>query len=175
MPAFFNTCILPIATLTPLSLPLTSKSFFAQQSSLSPPDSKLHILQGLAELDLALLICAARLDIVLDTDTCNFAMAYDEYSNLTSKHKIQTSSSGVAALGGGAKVWGKEVAMASWERLVEYELLLPASMGAGPMGGLGGGGVGREGKMWKVDVGLEEIPGSVEGLSAVMAKWCREI
>ena len=32
----------------------------------------------------------------------------------------------------------------------------------------------REGKMWRVDVGLEEIPMSVE-LSAVMGKWCREI
>jgi origin recognition complex subunit 4 len=29
--------------------------------------------------------------------------------------------------------------------------------------------------MWKVDVALEEIPGSVEGLSGIMGKWCREI
>lgn len=102
-------------------------------------------------------------------------MAYDEYSNLTAKHRIQASSAGAIALGASAKVWGREVAMSSWETLVDYELLVPASMGAGPMGGLGGGGVGREGKMWKVDVGLEEIPGSVEGLSSVMAKWCKEI
>lgn len=100
-------------------------------------------------------------------------MVYDEYSSLTSKHKIQASSTGVAALGAGAKVWGRDIAMGSWERLIETELLIPASMGAGAIGGIGG--VGRENKMWKVDVGLEEIPGSVEGLSGIMGRWCREI
>ncbi|ELR07505.1 hypothetical protein VC83_02114 [Pseudogymnoascus destructans] len=174
IPAFFSTCILPIASLTPRSLPLTSASF-PVQSTLSPPDSKLHILQGLSDLDLTLLICAARLDVVLDTDTCNFAMAYDEYSTLTARQRIQASSSGIGALSASYKVWGREVAMGSWETLVDYELLVPVSMGAGPMGGLGGGGVGREGKMWKVDVGLEEIAGSVGGLTSVMTKWCKEI
>ncbi|OBT91221.1 hypothetical protein VE02_00298 [Pseudogymnoascus sp. 03VT05] len=174
IPAFFSTCILPIASLTPRSLPLTSASF-PVHSTLSPPDSKLHILQGLSDLDLTLLICAARLDVVLDTDTCNFAMAYDEYSTLTTRQRIQASSNGIGALSASYKVWGREVAMGSWETLVDYELLVPASMGAGPMGGLGGGGVGREGKMWKVDVGLEEIAGSVGWLTSAMAKWCKEI
>lgn len=103
-------------------------------------------------------------------------MAYDEYSSLVSRHKIQSSSSGVAALGAQAKVWGKEVAWGAWERLVEAGLLMPAGLGGGGGGGGAGyGGVGRENKMWKVDVGLEEIPGAVEGLGAVMVKWCREI
>lgn len=121
----------------------------------------------MSELDLALLIAAARLDIILDTDTCNFAMAYDEYQSLTSKHKIQSASTGVAALGSSAKVWGREVAMGAWERLIDAELLIPA--------GLGQGVSGREGRMWRVDVGLEEIPLSVVGMSAVMTKWCKEI
>jgi origin recognition complex subunit 4 len=116
------------------------------------------------------LIAAARLDIILDTDTCNFAMAYDEYSSLTSRHKIQTSSSGVTALGASAKVWGREVALGAWERLAEYNLLVSAGFGGGSARDFGAGG-----RMWKVDVGLEEITGSVEGLSGVMAKWCREI
>jgi len=137
--------------------------------SLSPPDSKLQILQGLSELELALLIAAARLDIILDTDTCNFSMVYDEYSTLTSRHKIQTSSTGVNALGSSAKVWGRDVALGSWERLAEYDLLVPAVIGGG------GRDTGASGRMWKVDVGLEEISGSVEGLGGVMAKWCREI
>lgn len=155
----------------PSTLPLAGRSF-SSHNILSPPDSKLHLLQSLADLDLAILIAAARLDVILDTDTCNFAMAYDEYSNLTSKHKIQTSSTGALALGSSAKVWGREVAMASWERLVDYELLVPAGIGGT---GMAGKEAGREGKMWRVDVGLEEIPGSVEGLSSVMTKWCREI
>lgn len=97
-------------------------------------------------------------------------MAYDEYSSLTSRHKIQTSSTGVAALGGSAKVWGREVALGSWERLGEYGLLVPAGVGVGSARDVGAGG-----RMWKVDIGLEEIAGSVDGLSGVMSKWCREI
>ncbi|KAK0102954.1 hypothetical protein ONS95_000852 [Cadophora gregata] len=164
--AFFTSCILPIANLAPGKLPLTGKLF---TNTLAAPDSKLHTLQGLSELELALLIAAARLDIILDTDTCNFAMAYDEYSNLTSRYKIQTSSTGVTALGASAKVWGRDVALGAWEKLAEYGLLVPA--------GIGGGGrdFGTGGRMWKIDVGLEEITGSVDSLSGVMAKWCREI
>jgi len=170
VPTFFTSCILPIANLSPSNFPLTGESFTSTAISLSAPDSKLHILQGLSDLELALLIAAARLDIILDTDTCNFAMAYDEYCSLTSRHKIQTSSTGFNALGASAKVWGWGVAMGAWERLAEYELLVPAGMGGGVArdGGMGG-------RMWKVDVGLEEISGSVDGLSGVMSKWCREI
>lgn len=168
--AFLTSCILPIATLSPRSFPLTGNFFTSNTLSLTPPDSKLHILLGLSELELALLIAAARLDIILDTDTCNFAMVYDEYSSLTSRHKIQTSSTGVNALGSSAKVWGRDVALGAWERLAEYEVLIPAAIG-----GNGGKEFGTGGRMWKVDVGLEEIPGSVDGLSGVMAKWCREI
>lgn len=100
-------------------------------------------------------------------------MAYDEYSNLTSKHKIQTSSTGVAALGAAAKVWGREVAIGAWERLVDCELLVPAAIGGASTASRRDGG--RENKMWKVDVWLDEIPGSVEGLGGIMSKWCREI
>ncbi|CAL3965181.1 unnamed protein product [Diplocarpon coronariae] len=167
VPAFFTSCIIPIANLSHGNLPLTGKPF---AKFFSAPDSKLQILAELSELELALLIAAARLDIILDTDTCNFAMAYDEYSSLTSRYKIQTSSSGVAALGVSAKVWSRDVALGAWERLAEYGILVPTAICGG-----GGRDVGVGGRMWKIDVGLEEISGSVECLSGVMAKWCREI
>jgi len=35
--------------------------------------------------------------------------------------------------------------------------------------------LGVGGRMWKADVALEEIAGSVTGLSSIMMKWCREI
>ncbi|QSZ33771.1 hypothetical protein DSL72_005342 [Monilinia vaccinii-corymbosi] len=168
VPAFFTSSILAISTLSMQNFPLRGQSFNLVNMTMSAPDSKLHILQGLSELELAMLIAAARLDIILDTDTCNFAMAYDEYSSLTSRHKVQTSSSGVTALGGSAKVWGRDVALGAWEQLVEYDLLIPAALGAAQVGGIAG-------RMWKVDIALEEIPGSVEGLTGVMLKWCREI
>jgi len=86
-----------------------------------------------------------------------------------SRHKIQTSSSGINARAA-AKVWGREIALGAWERLADYEILVPAGIGGGAARDLGAGG-----RMWKVDVGLEEIAGSVKGLSGVMGKWCREI
>lgn len=168
VPAFLTSCILPVSSLSTANARLHGSAFIP--STLSPPDSKLHMLPSLSTLDLSLLISAARLEIILDTDTVNFAMTYDEYSSLTSRHKIQSSATGLTALGSSAKVWGRDVALGAWERLVDVGLLVPV--------GFGGGGVGRDGglggRMYKVDVGLEEIPGAAE-LNGVMSKWCREI
>ncbi len=69
--------------------------------TLAPPDSKLHLLAALSELDLGLLIAAARLDIVAHTDTVNFAMAYDEYSSLMGKQRVQSAGAGMLAVGAG--------------------------------------------------------------------------
>ncbi|MCJ1393108.1 hypothetical protein MMC18_005980 [Xylographa bjoerkii] len=169
VPEFMSACLLPIVSMTPQNIP-TAADFTS--NTLLPPDSKLHILPGLSEIELALLIAAARLDIILDTDTCNFNMAYDEYTNLASRAKNLSSASGAAAVGGGARVWGRDVALGAWERLEALELLVPAL-------GVGGGGamaeVGRSGKLWKVDVGLEEIGASRLEMGSVMARWCREI
>ncbi|MCJ1266599.1 hypothetical protein MMC22_006484 [Lobaria immixta] len=159
VPAFLASALLPVSYLSPTTLP-TGSSFISP--ALLPPDSKLHLLPSLSDSELALLIAAARLDIILDSDTCTFGMAYDEYVQLASKVKIASSAAGQAAVGGGARVWGREVAKEAWERLVDLELVLSIS------GGRGGG-------IWRVDVALEEIAPSVPGLGSVMAKWCREI
>ncbi|POS84672.1 hypothetical protein EPUL_003014, partial [Erysiphe pulchra] len=174
VPIFLNSCILPISNLSAQRPILRGMSFQSGGMLLTEPDSKLHILQGLSELELALLIAAARLDVILDTDTCNFAMAYEEYSSLTSRHKIQTSNSGIKAIGAsGAKVWGRQVSLDAWEKLARYELLVPVIASGSSL--FGAAGHGRDcsitGRMWKVDVALEEIPGSVETLSKVMVKW----
>ncbi|KAL7272206.1 origin recognition complex subunit 4 [Rhizina undulata] len=163
--AFFNACLMPVAELSVETPMLRGEAFV--NNGLAAPESKLHVLDGLTELELSLIISAARLDIISDTDTCNFSMAYDEYKGLISKIKVQSSVAGVS----GGKLWSREVALGAWERLGEYELIIPALVG----GGGAAGGVGREGRMWRVDVGLREIGRSVRGLSAVMAKWCKEV
>jgi len=97
-------------------------------------------------------------------------MAYDEYVTLASKSKMQSSAAGQMAVGGGARVWSKVLAKGAWEDLGELELVLPAVGG-----GRGGGG---KGEMWRVDVGLEEIGGWLEGESGrggALGRWCREI
>ncbi len=167
VPSFLTACLLPVSLLSPTRIP-TGLDFTTQ--TFSPPDSKLHLLSGLSDLELSLLIAAARLDIILDTDMCNFSMAYDEYQQLASRVKAQSSAAGQTAVGGGARVWGREVASGAWEHLAELELILTAT------GGGGKGDISRaNGRMWRVDVGLEEIGPSVNGMGGVMAKWCREI
>lgn len=168
VPAFFSASLLPIAALSPTNIP--TPAAFASHP-LHPPDSKLALLPSLSTLELALLISAARLDVILDTDVCTFAMAYDEYVALAGKSKLQSAAAGqVAVGGGGARVWGKAVAKGAWEHLVGLELVLPAA-GAGR-------GAGR-GEIWRVDVGLEEVGVVLEGMDVPgkwgLGKWCREI
>lgn len=175
-PTFLTASLLPISLLPKLP---TGLSFASQSLSLSPPDSKLNLLPGLSNLDLSLLIAAARLDIVLDSDLCTFGMAYEEYVALASRVKVSSSAAGQMATGAGARVWSVEIARAAWERLVVLELVVPAIGGGGGGGGAGAGAGETKGEgsrmMWRVDVSLEEIAPSVEGLGAVMGKWCREI
>ena len=114
------------------------------------------------ELSLALLICAARLDPILETDTCNFIMAYDEYKSLVSRIKLYSQTTW------SMKIWEKDVALAAWEKLAELGLIIPV------MGG-GVSGVGRrESRMFRVDVGLLEIKrqGRAWGMSSIFKSWC---
>lgn len=162
VPAFLASCVMPIASLSSTNLSLR----FTPAIANDPPDSKLHLLASLSDLDLSLLIAAARLDIVAHTDTVNFAMAYDEYTTLIGRQRVQSSTAGMLALGGAVRVWGRGVAEMAWERLVSLGLLLPTGMGSRH------GGI--ESRMWKVDVALEEIPVAVK-LNAILQRWCKEI
>lgn len=165
--SFLSASLFPIATMSATNIP-TASSFASHP--LQPPDSKLILLSSLSTLELSLLIAAARLDIILDTDVCTFGMVYEEYVALASKSKLQSSAAGQIAVGGGARVWSKAVSKGAWEHLASLELVLPAA-GAGS-------GNGR-GEMWRVDVGLEEIGVGLEGVDvpgkAGLAKWCKEI
>ncbi|UPK96031.1 hypothetical protein LCI18_006966 [Fusarium solani-melongenae] len=168
--AFLTEWILPLSALSASDVTLKIPALQSEVESLMPPDNRLHLLSTLSELDLGLLIAAARLDIVAHTDTVNLAMAYDEYSSLMGKQRVHSATAGMLALGGGVRVWSRGVAGIAWERLISLGLLVPAGIGGART--LGHGGL--EGKMWKVDVALEEIPAAVK-LSTVLARWCREI
>jgi origin recognition complex subunit 4 len=136
-------------------------------SLLAPPNSKLDLLPSLSTLSLSLLIAAARLDIIHDSDQCNFNMAYDEYVTLASKARIQSAAGGASASSGVSKVWGKEVAKREWEGLVELGLVLPVVQGQAS--GFG---------MVRVDLSLVEI-GEVlsreKGIEKSLERWCRQL
>ncbi|KAI4101503.1 MAG: hypothetical protein L6R37_004912 [Teloschistes peruensis] len=162
--SFSAAAMLPISLLSASNIP-TGLTFL--ESWLPSAESKLQLLPSLSDLELSLLIAGARLDIILDTDVCNFAMVYEEYVQLASRVKVQSSAAGQTAVGGGARVWGKEVSLRAWEKLTELALVIPA--------GTGTPASGSAGAMWKVDVALEEIGPSVPRMGATLAKWCREI
>jgi origin recognition complex subunit 4 len=168
---FFAASTLPILALSANTLP-TGKIFV--QDALSAPESKLQMLEGLSALELSLLIAAARLNIILDQDNCNFNMVFEEYQKMATRARIQSLASGVAATGGGSKVWSRQLSLGAWERLGDYELIIPAT-GTLTLSGAGTRDVSQDGRVFKVDVALEEILPSVQGMSAVMSKWCREI
>ncbi|KAI1386546.1 origin recognition complex subunit 4 C-terminus-domain-containing protein [Hypoxylon trugodes] len=170
IPAFLTTCILPLSTISTSSLDIQIPSSSTGCISLEPSESKLHLLGTLSDLELALLISAARLDIVAHTDTVNFAMAYDEYSSQMGKQRVQSASSGMLALGAGARTWGRGIAAVAWERLVSLGILIPAGIGGRSNAAHGG----LEGKMWKLDIILDEVPAACE-LPGFLSRWCSQI
>ncbi|KAK8051891.1 origin recognition complex subunit 4 [Apiospora rasikravindrae] len=168
--SFFTSLIMPLSTLSPSSLDLKVLDTNLDSGSLEAPDSKQHLVAALSDLELAMLIAAARLDIVAHTDTVNFAMAYDEYSSQMGKQRVQSTGSGMLALGAGGRIWGRGIAGMAWERMASLGLLIPAGIGGRSNSAHGG----LEGKMFKLDVVLEEIPGAVE-LPGFLTKWCTQI
>ncbi|PFH60986.1 hypothetical protein XA68_18459 [Ophiocordyceps unilateralis] len=167
--AFFAEWVLPLTQLSAQDMRLPCPT---ESTCLAPPSSRLQLLSTLSDLDLAMLIAAARLDVVADTDTVNFAMAYDEYGSLVGRQRVQSATSGMLAVGGGARAWSRGLAAMAWERLISLGLLAPAGIGGVAAAGRGHGGL--EGKMWRVEITVEEIPWAVQ-LNAVLAKWCREM
>ncbi|CAI6337061.1 unnamed protein product [Periconia digitata] len=181
--AFLTTHLAPIYHLTksipellttflhPLSTLSLSNTTLQPPTTLSlPPTSRLPLIPHLSTLALSLLIAAARLDIIHDSDTCNFNMAYDEYVSLASKARIQNGVGGVSVGGSMSKVWGKELARREWEGLAELGFVVPVLLGAV------GGGFG----MCRIDVALEEIGEVLRGPAAKgvekgLERWCRQI
>ena len=127
-------------------------------SIIHAPDSKLNILHALSTLQLALLVCGARLTNIYDTELVTFALVYEEYKVIASKAKLQASASGGIA---SSRVWGKNVARNAWEELINAGLILEDGRSAGA-------------KTGRVDVGLEELGGCGVELGG-WGKWCKEI
>ncbi|EMD88288.1 hypothetical protein COCC4DRAFT_83197 [Bipolaris maydis ATCC 48331] len=160
VPQVLTSFLLPTATLSP-------DTPFQPGYLLSAPDSKLCLVPSLSTLALSLLIAAARLDIIHDSDTCNFNMAYDEYVSLASRARIQSAAGGLSSSSGASKVWCKDVARREWEGLVELGLCMPVVQGQ----------VGSFG-MVRCDVALEEVGEVLKGIRGGdkgLERWCRSI
>lgn len=155
-----------------------------------------NFMQGLSELELSLLICAARAEIKFESEVLNFNVVYDEYTsmaNATKKERMAATSSLEMGPRSGYRIWSREVARSAWERLESMELILYVdssggctgnSNGAGGLNNVGstsltaasnnakGGAVRDDLKMAKVDVNLLEIR-NVIGTESGLRSWTR--
>lgn len=123
---------------------------------------------GLSELELALLIAASRVEVKLETETINFNIAYDEYVEMAKVigQERSRATSGLTA-GASYRIWSKDVARSAWERLEEYDLVLPLSTNSK------GTDASRDDiRMVKVDTGLLEL-GNMIGKNHQLHKWTR--
>ncbi|VVT55176.1 uncharacterized protein SAPINGB_P004465 [Magnusiomyces paraingens] len=153
---FYDRMIYPLTLTDPLLSDLDIGLLEREQGGLADTQS---FVEGLSELELSLLICAARVEIKYGSDTFNFNVVYDEYVQMaTQLHKERRAALSRPTAGGdsrgGYRVWSREVARAAWERLEAMELVTyieAGSNGTGMVfiaaegGGGGGGGGGDEG------------------------------
>ena len=166
IPTVLSGLILPFTALLTTHAPadpiLPPAHFAAAPPTLQPPASSLPLtLPHLSDLQLALVVAAARLAVVHASDACSFAMAYEEYVSLASRARLQQP--------GAARVWGRDVARAEWEALLDVGLVVPVAERAGVANAVAAGALAR------VDVALEEIPGWVVDMNVTMERWCRQI
>jgi origin recognition complex subunit 4 len=161
-----------VGTCSGLPTPESIEKFLPQQRI---SDTQ-GFVEGLSELELALLICAARAEVKLESDSLNFNLVYDEYLEVANELKKERSTAltgiGTAAAGvAGYRIWSKEVARAAWERLEALDLILSLSQHSGSKAAADPS-VRDEIKLIKVDAGLLEI-GNMIGRGHTLYKWTR--
>ncbi|KAK9462074.1 origin recognition complex subunit 4 C-terminus-domain-containing protein, partial [Lipomyces oligophaga] len=102
-------------------------------------------VEGLSEMGQMLLVSAARAEEKYAT--VNFAVAYDEYVELSSQARTDGAAAGAAVMP--FRVWSREQAAEIWEGLERADLVVDpnAATGGGPLGAswLGSSGIGGSG------------------------------
>lgn len=126
-----------------------------------------------SSLPLALLVAATRLAALFDPGNdgaqaqsvgplaLSFPAAYAEYVRLLTSAKTSASVSGASATPG--RVWGRDVARESWEKLLSWGLVTPVGSGNGT----------ADGQMFRVEISFEEVI-EMAGSGGSLGQWWRE-
>ncbi|KAJ5925211.1 hypothetical protein N7454_007850 [Penicillium verhagenii] len=183
---FMTSALLPISELNlstrgadklAIQVPVP-KSFASQSLSCADPAPLPFSTSGASSsspssLPLALLLAATRLAALFDPGldgpqtqsvaplALSFPAAYGEYVRLLTSAKTSASVSGAAATPG--RVWGRDVARESWERLVSWGLVTPVGSGNGT----------ADGQMFRVEISFEEVV-EMAGSGSSLGQWWRD-
>lgn len=183
---FLTSALLPISELNlstqaadklAMQIPIP-KDFAAQSLSCSDPaplpfSASITSSSSPSSLPLALLLAATRLAALFDPGldgpqsqsvaplALSFPAAYAEYVRLLTSAKTSASVSGAAATPG--RVWGRDVARESWEKLVNWALVTP----------VGGGNGTADGQMFRVEISFEEVV-EMAGSGSSLGQWWRD-
>ncbi|KAJ5758724.1 hypothetical protein N7520_005880 [Penicillium odoratum] len=183
---FLTSALLPISELNlstqaadkpAMQIPIP-KSFTSQSLSCADPaplpfSASIASSSSPSSLPLALLLAATRLAALFDPGldgpqsqsiaplALSFPAAYAEYVRLLTSAKTSASISGAAATPG--RVWGRDVARESWEKLVNWALVTP----------VGGGNGTADGQMFRVEISFEEVV-EMAGSSSSLGQWWRD-
>lgn len=154
---FQNNCIYAVSQLSKTE-PFFNDLNFAKYNKNVSKGSLRTIINSLSDLEIYLLVSAARVLIKNDLSWCNLNLVYQEYENQVKLKSKETSSTGGidAVTTTGYKVWSKDSCKHPWEILQNIGLLTkPVNLNTSKSREFSNNSF--ETKMWHVELTLEEL------------------
>lgn len=156
-----------------------------KKSHTATSPSVLVALNGLPVLHMSLLLSMCRLEAIHTLNTVNFNLVYTHYTELIDTSRLKQTAHGSITHSGSLRKWNRELCREAWEELGIEGLIVPVAGGRDEDGNSGGAEM-EETRMWRSEVGLDDILWSIKekfnmhaqgvggGAGEVLLKWCKE-
>lgn len=171
---FFTSAILAVAQADPW---IDANDFVTDAFERGPADTE-SFIEGLSDLELSLIICAAKVEVMFEVDQVNFNLAYEEYLKTAKEQRealravdLEGMATGTVA---GFRIWSRGVARAAWEKLESLNLLAPVERSAKRMAKQLASDISLDDeiRMARVDVSLQELTNML-GNSHHLIQWTK--
>lgn len=171
---FFTSAILAVSQASPWVDP---NDFVADVFERGVADTE-SFIEGLSDLELSLIISAAKVEVMFEVDQVNFNLAYEEYLKTAKEQRealravdLEGMATGTVA---GFRIWSRGVARAAWEKLESLNLLSPVEKSAKRVAKqlASDTSLDDEIRMARVDVSLQELTNML-GNSHHLIQWTK--
>ncbi|CAG79595.1 origin recognition complex subunit 4 C-terminus-domain-containing protein [Yarrowia lipolytica] len=171
---FFTSAILAVSQANPWINP---NDFVTDVFERGVADTE-SFIEGLSDLELSLIICAAKVEVMFEVDQVNFNLAYEEYIKTAKEQRealravdLEGMATGTVA---GFRIWSRGVARAAWEKLESLNLLSPVEKSAKRVAKqlASDTSLDDEIRMTRVDVSLQELTNML-GNSHHLIQWTK--